>query len=224
MANQFLSLALFIMLLSFFIILNALSNFEEVKSKPVLSSIAMTFSNQAPEEILSPNTVEAPEESNKEGDTLDKLEALFNANIAGLKVQKNRLGTTMQITLPIEQFENSLRAPTSSTRTDTLQQRRGSPGTFMPVLISLMQTRETEIPYRMDMVLNTDKSPAKSVIDDTAQLKRDQQKVASLAKRLEESGLQKKLISAGLAQGDSKMINIYFTRYTPVNPLEDNTP
>ena len=73
MANQFLSLSLFIMLLSFFIILNSLSSYEDVKSKPVLNSISMAFSKDTPDPILAPNTVESPIESNNEGDSLDKL-------------------------------------------------------------------------------------------------------------------------------------------------------
>jgi len=221
MANQFLSLALFIMLLSFFIILNALSNFEDVKSKPVLSSIAMTFSDKSPEQILSPNTVESVLESNKEGDTLSKLEALFNAHITGIKTRKNRLGTMMKITIPITQFESSLLAP--ARKIDPVTLRFGAPGTFVPTLLSLMQTRETEIPYRMDMVLNTKQNPSSALTDNPQKLKADMEKVSTYSKRLVESGLPKKLISGGLGIGNPEMVDIYFTRYQPVNPLQNNS-
>lgn len=221
MANQFLSLSLFIMLLSFFIILNALSNFEDVKSRPVLNSIATTFSNNAPTEVYSPNTVESIEKSVNEGDTLDSLKKLFNAHITGAKVTKNRLGTTMHIQMPLAEFETSLLTP--SRNNTPASQRFGAPGTFTPTLISLMQTRETDIPYRMDMVLNTKIEPASATVDAPEQVRLDMNKISTLSKRLEESGLQKKLMSAGLAKGDVGMIDLYFTRYEPVNPVQEAT-
>lgn len=217
MANQFLALSLFIMLLSFFIILNTLSNFEDVKSRPVLNSIATTFSSNAPEEVHSPNAVESTQKSINEGDTLDNLKSLFNAHITGAKVSKNRLGTMMHIQMPLKQFESSLLAPS---RNRAPSQRLGAPGTFTPTLVSLMQTRETDIPYRMDMVLNTAIDPASAVVDEPEQIRLDMRKISTLSKRLEESGLQKKLISAGMAKGEVGMIDLYFTRYEPVNPLQ----
>lgn len=210
------------MLLSFFIILNALSNFEDVKSKPVLNSIALTFSNKDASEVLSPNTVQSIDMSNKEGDTLDKLQALFNAHITGVKITKNRLGTTMHLRMPLSQLESSLLEPTRrSSRIGS--QKLGAPGTFLPTLLSLMQTRETEVPYRMDMVLNTKKNPAASIVDSPEQTRIDMQKIALISQKLEESGIQKKLMSAGLGQGTENMVDIFFVRYIPVNPLPEDS-
>jgi len=213
MANQFLSLSLFIMLLSFFIILNSLSSYEDVKSKPVLNSISMAFSKDTPDPILAPNTVESPIESNNEGDSLDKLKNLFNAQITGVEVTTNRLGTMMHMRMPLSKFENSLLAPIRQVRPGA---RLGEPGTFIPTLLSLMQSRETEIPYRMDMVLNTAENPAEAFANDADQTRLDMKKIANLTKRLEDSGLDKKLISGGIARGEVGMIDIYFKRYIPV--------
>lgn len=207
------------MLLSFFIILNALSSFEETKSKPVLNSLSMTFSNEVPEEILSPNVIEAPEHETNEGDTLKKLESLFNAHITGLEVTKNRLGTTMHIRMPFSRFESSLMEPARDNADGNL--RLGAAGTFLPTLISLIQTRETDLPYRMDMVLNMKGKPAKRIQDAPASIRRNMQKISLVAQKLEENGLEKKLISAGLADGDVNMVDIYFAPYIPVNPVQE---
>ena len=83
-----------------------------------------------------------------------------------------------------------------------------------------MQTRETEIPYRMDMVLNIADNPATATSAEGDQTRKDMTKIASFAERLEQSGLEKKFISAGLGRGERGMIDIYFTRYIPVNPLQ----
>jgi len=216
--NQFLALSLFIMLLAFFIILNALSNYEDIKSRPVLNSLATAFANKSPKDPMAPNAVESKQKSISEGDTLDKLQTLFSAHITAAEASKNRLGTKMHIRLPLRQFESSLLAPS---RNNIRNARLGAPGTFTPTLLSLMQTRESEIPYRMDMVLNTQDKPASAVIDAPEQIRADMQKISTLAKRLEDSGLEKKLVSAGLAQGEVGMIDLYFTRYIPVNPIAE---
>ena len=47
MANQFLSLSLFLMLLSFFIVLNSMSDFEKQTAVPaVLNSLSLAFSSR----------------------------------------------------------------------------------------------------------------------------------------------------------------------------------
>ena len=219
MANQFLALSLFIMLLSFFIILNALSSYEETKAKPVLNSLSMTFSNNATVEILSPNVVEAPEHETNEGDTLSKLESLFNAHITGVEVTKNSLGTTMRVRMPFARFESSLMEPVRDG--DPSEQRLGAAGTFLPTLVSLVQTRETGLPYRMDMVLNVEGRPAKLVREKPASFRRNLQKIALVAKKLEVNGLEKKLVSSGLADGEENMVDVYFAPYVPVNPVQE---
>ncbi len=221
MANQFLSLAMFIMLLSFFIILNALSNFEDIKFRPVLNSLTTTFSNNSPEDVYSPNVIESTKQSINEGDTLDKLKRLFNAHIVSSETNKNRLGTIMHIRMPLEQFQKSLLAP--SRNNAVLAQSFGSPGTFTPTLVSLMQTKETEIPYRMDLVLNSAEDPAALIAQSPEKARTEMRKIALLTKRLEDSGLEKKLVSAGVVKGDAEMIDIYFTRYIPINPLGEAT-
>ena len=48
--GQLLAMSLFIMLLAFFIVLNAISNYENSKVKPVLQSIELTFASKITEE------------------------------------------------------------------------------------------------------------------------------------------------------------------------------
>ncbi len=219
MANQFLALSLFIMLLSFFIILNALSNFQEIKSRPVLNSLAAAFSNDEPKEVFAPSTVQSIQQSIQEGDTLDKLEQVFNAHITGVKIQKNRLGTMMHISMPLKQFESSLLAPARNRAFSS--DRLGEPGSFVSTLISLMQTKETDIPYRMDMILNTKRDPAAALTNSSEEIRQDMRKISILSKKLEDSGLEKKLLSAGLERGEVGMIDIYFSRYEAVNPVPE---
>ena len=110
MANQYLGLSLFIMLLSFFIILNSMSNFDEIKSSPVLNSISMTFAQEKVEDHTDPGFEEdTTQDSVRSGDTLDQLEELFRSQITGIEAEKNRLGTMMHVRIPLSQFEQKHR-------------------------------------------------------------------------------------------------------------------
>jgi len=217
MANQFLSLSLFIMLLSFFIILNTMSNYEEVKSRPVLNSLAQAFSSEVPEQVLAPATIQSPEQSMKEGDTINQLQTLFNAHITGVEMNTNRLGTELYVRMRVEDFELSLMAPATSSPFNTGTPSLGDPGSFMPTLISLMQSAELKIPYRMDLILNTADKPAILMSDSPEQLRLNRQKASLLTKKLQESGLPKKMMSAGLESGEEGFIDIYFKPYESLN-------
>ena len=62
------------MLLSFFIILNSMSNFDVTKSQPVLNSLSVAFSKIATNEDTNPNFEEDRNQSSfGEGDSLDQL-------------------------------------------------------------------------------------------------------------------------------------------------------
>lgn len=219
MSNQFLSLSLFIMMLSFFIILSTVSDFEQNKSQPVINSISTAFSNKEIEEKLLPNTVEAPEEAASEGDALDKLDKLFNTTITGAQITRNRLGTVMHVRIPVAEFEKAVNIPPAATLQGGAPILQNTDNSFMPTLASLIQTKSSEVTYRMDMVLNIDKPAAIKAKDDPQNLKKDIQKVTGFAEKLEAAGVPVKLVSAGVVQGDPLMIDIYFKRYQPFNPM-----
>ncbi|MGH1399268.1 MAG: hypothetical protein ACRBCT_08655 [Alphaproteobacteria bacterium] len=209
MANQYLALSLFIMLLSFFIILNGTADFEDTKSRPVLNSIALAFSDrEVKEETFKPNTVESAEKSVREGSTLDKIQGVFQSHITGYEVTKNRLGTEMHIRMPIPRFERAVLTPLAS---ETLQTDEG----FLPTLVSLIQTRESKNPYRMDMVMNMDAEPAKMALESPQSLKNSIKIAAAFTDALERAGMERKLISTGLEKGEVGFIDLYFRRYEP---------
>lgn len=213
MANQFLGLSLFIMLLSFFIILNTVSSFEDTKSRPVLNSLSLAFSNQEKRTELKPDVTKSEAEENNEGDTLEKLQAHFNAYITGAQIRKNRFGTMMHIRMPLEKFERAISMP-------ALQGAASGSG-FLPTLISLIQTRETEIPYRMDIVVNLENKPAFLQSKSPEIYNTNLKKAALFASSLESSGMQKKLMSVGLSKGSPGFVDIFFRRYEPFNPYNE---
>jgi len=214
MANQYLSLSLFVVLLSFFIILNGVSDFEEMKFQPVLNSIALTFADRQIEERLQPSSTPSEDLSVKEGNTLDKIRGLFNAHISGFEARTNRLGTIMVIRMPTPRFERAIFEPILESDLDE---------GFLPTLVSLIQTRDTEQPYRMDVMLNVSDTPADMLSNTPVDLGTNVAKIASFSERLEELGVEKKLVSIGLQKGQAGFVDLYFRRYEAFDPTGNLT-
>lgn len=218
MANEFLGLSLFIMLLSFFIILNALSDFEETKAAPIMSSLNMAFSAGAiDKDELAPSIESADETSMNEGTTLDKIEGLFGAQVKNFRVTKNRLGTEMYIRLPREEFEAALGA---SGQDLFLEEEGSNPmieAPFLEMLVDLINTARTSVPYRMDMVLNLGANPAVMRNESPEALDAAMRTVSFYSERLEREGMPIRFISAGLGAGESDIIELMFRRYVPVD-------
>ncbi len=93
-------LSLFLLLLAFFILLTAISTFEETKSREVLSSVASTFKADETREstaqivISTIGAVPEPEE------VVDDVERLWITAIPIAKVEALKSGRTLQLTVP----------------------------------------------------------------------------------------------------------------------------
>lgn len=219
MANQFLSLSLFLMLLSFFIVLNALSDFEDDKSKPVLNSLTLAFtSNERGQQEQMTAPVPSTQEGRRDGDTLGQVEGLFDAHIAGFEAKKNRFGTVMHVRVPVGRFENAI----DFTGLETLERPLGTQGSFVQTMVSLLRSAEENKPYRMDMVLNIPAEPALYADQDPDQLMRYLSRVSAFAERLETVGMPQKMMSIGLRQGEEGFVDLYFYEYTPFDLISDS--
>ncbi len=221
MANQFLALALFIVLLSFFIVLNSMSTYDEAKAKPVLNSISTAFNQDDQPIDLSESVAPDPINSVHQGDVLDNLKTLFTAQIASLDIRKNRLGTIMHVSMPLLQFEREILSPTAKIPDGIGGGVIGEE--FLPVLVSLLRAENTA-PYCMDMVLNIEANPATQKNNAPDTLTKNIQKVSTYTQTLERSGLPNRLMTAGLGKGDPKTIELYFRRHEPFSPVNAVEP
>ncbi|MFP4312713.1 MAG: hypothetical protein ACLFR0_00175 [Alphaproteobacteria bacterium] len=214
MANQYLALSLFIMLLSFFIILNSMSDFEEVKADPVLSSLNMAFSSAAVDKERERPSVKITEDvSSQEGNTLDKIKGLFENNITNFKVAQNRFGTEMRIVLSLEEFEQALQSTEELLLSDSAD---AGENTFLSTLVTLVLSEETGVPYRMDMILATGEEPSVLRNQSPEVLRDYTAKASSFAGFLEGQGLPQRFISTGLAGGEKNQVHLLFRQYEPV--------
>ncbi|MBX2835058.1 MAG: hypothetical protein KTR28_08830 [Micavibrio sp.] len=191
MANQYLGLSLFLMLLSFFIILNSMSEFKQDKAAPVLNSLTLAFTPDD-EVKLDAGPTEAPAPAEREGSTLDKIQGLFNAQISGLKAKQNRMGTELRLKMNRDAFM----AEANSTLAGD-----GS-AFFLDTLVSLIDTQNTAR-YKMDMV-------ASVAGDDRATRESVAQDMSALAGKLEAAGLPQNMISAGIGEGEAGTVELHF--------------
>ncbi|PCI56063.1 MAG: hypothetical protein COB36_04525 [Alphaproteobacteria bacterium] len=217
MANQFLSLALFLMLLSFFIVMNAVSSFDDSKTSPVISSLSLAFSNHIPKESEDPVKEATPRVASGEGDTLEALDGLFNAHISGFQATRNRLGTVMHVRTDVGAFENAIDI-SGIGYDDVAMDGRGS---FVLSMVSILRSQEKGQAYRVDMILNLAEDPAVLQKESPDEFLRDLKRVSGFAEKLERSGLPKKMISAGVGKGDIGFIDLYFYRYKPFDILAE---
>jgi hypothetical protein len=223
MGQHYLSLSLFIILLCFFLVLNSLSTFEPVKAQSAMNSLQSALTGSSPSDEGMPSLHFTPTENSPKGDALDQLKGLFSAQIKTFKASTNRMGTEMMVRLPVSEFEKSLQsAAAAGISPENAFERKG--GAFLPTLVSLMETAQSTVPYRMDILLNIPGDPA----DLGASGKDLVLKASGYSDTLERAGLPRKLISAGLAQAVSEnafegegdlYIELYFRRYVPVDPL-----
>ena len=97
-------LSLFLLLLAFFILLNALATIEETKTRKVLTSVATTFRSvvdfEAKTQILISDLGPTP----KPHEVLDVLEQLWVTAAPITKLEKLTRGQVMQMTLPVNEL------------------------------------------------------------------------------------------------------------------------
>lgn len=218
MANQFLSLGLFIIMLAFFLVLNSMSKFDATKAEVAINSVHKSFMTSAlPAEIeqYANNLSFRESESFRAGDALDNVQALFHSTIPDAKASKNRFGSILTVQVNKTAFEKALQGKTNTPegaqpRQDEFKER------FTAMLAAMLDT-QVSVPYTMDILLNIAQEPAALQKQDAAAASQALKTVSGYAQILQEQGVDSKLISPGLYKGESETVTLVFTRYEPIN-------
>lgn len=215
---QLLTLSLFIMLLAFFIVLNALSSFEEVKVKPIIDSVSSAFSGEVQRVDKAPSVTPNPENSVNEGETVERLDALFTAEIATFDATKSVRTGIMNVVLSKEDFAKAMKASGQEDLTK-VQNVSGLKTYFLPTLVSVLQSDRQGRPYRMDIVFHTKDNPSLLQNSDPAVLRAAMRDVAVYANILEKSGMPENLIGIAVEKGDPATVALFFRPHVPYSPV-----
>jgi hypothetical protein len=217
---QMMNLSLFIMLLAFFIVLNAISSYEEVKSAAVRESVAMAFNRDA--DIRERLSSDAPDESKSvnKGDAFDRLEALFDAQIASYEVTRSNSMGVMMVEMPLEEFSRAVMAVGQKDLTRYPTRRAVRENAFLPTLVSIMRKEIRGAPTRMEILFQADKNPARMQNQSPTEVKKIIDMGGALVQHLEKRGMPQKLVNIGIQKGKEDRVNLVFRKYVPFSPVK----
>ena len=216
-AGQMMNLSLFIMLLAFFIVLNSLSSYEEIKSEKVRRSIQITFSNEAKEELGAVSQSEL--ESFNEGHTFDRLDALFQAQIVTFDSQKSKSTGRMNVQLPYEKFISAIQAGGQYDATRYPSRREIRDNFFLPTLASIIRSNIDGAPTRMEITFHVPDNPAAMHNNAPDALKEKINVIGEVARSLMDQRLPEKLINISYEKGDPAIVDLSFIKYVPFSPV-----
>lgn len=213
---------MFIMLLAFFIVLAALSNFEEQKGVPVIESLNYAFSSNVQQRGPRPGIEQDEEQqSTEEGDTtVDRLDALFRAQISNISDPDiDKMRGTMRISMTRDQFEDAL----ESLKLLSIPQQSmidTAPQSFLRTLVSLLDSDDMGVPYHMAIIINKPQSAARLAKEDPEVIAEIMARTAQYAKILQDAGLPIILMNFGTGKGQADMIDLFFKPYSPYDPVK----
>lgn len=219
--GQLMNLSLFIMLLAFFIVLNAMSSYEPNLAEPIIESLDNTFSTDAVKKDAAPSVKEDAVNSVNEGDIFDRIDALFTAQIISYKKTISSNRGQMVIELPLEKFSQGVMAAGQKDLT-TMSTARNVRGNFLvPTLVSIIKSEQRDVTYRMDILMHVSDNPANLQNQNPTKLAATMRRGSALAKKLEQGGFSQKLINIGVKKGDEKMVQLVFRRHAPFQLLSE---
>lgn len=208
------------MLLAFFIILNAISTYEEEKFQPIVKSLETAFSNDLRREGDGPSMAPSPLQSVHDGETVERLDALFNAQLRGFKTTKSVISGRMTVEMDLADFQEAVSAIGQKTLTPS-NSFNPPRKYFLPTLVSILQSDKQGYDYRMEILLQTEENPARLQNREPAAVKEKIDLAGMLAQRLENEGMPQKHLNIGLREGNPSKVTLVFMRHVPFSPVEE---
>jgi hypothetical protein len=113
-------LGLFLLLLAFFILLNALATREEFKTRALINSLTLTFQTPKDAETSKTRFISALAPVPEPEDLMDEVERIWVASIPLVTVERLSNGRTMQVTMPVNELFVGSSAALRADRNDLL--------------------------------------------------------------------------------------------------------
>jgi hypothetical protein len=215
--SQILALGLFLMLLAFFIVLTTLSTFDEEQAAPVLASLEKAFAPRVYRQDIAQTTIAAPAESNNLGTSLERIAGLFRTRIPGTQVHAERTGILHVAVKTADLFEAIEQSQSPPTSNSNNAKNIG----FRDIFVAVLMSQKTEMPLRMDILINLPKNPADKKKAQKNLTVKQIQKVAKIAAMLQKQGLPLHLYSFSYSKGAQDMTDITFSVYEAYSPSKD---
>jgi len=194
--TQGLFLALYLLILAFFILLVSISTLEEVKAKAAINSVTATFSN------ILPPTVDITSFSTDDADVLagqafqEEITGIFATTFQVAKVEVIQPGRLMRVVVPTE----VLFVPASA-------EIKPAQFPFLDRLVASLSGRPEHLRYDMEFVIGSNYAGGKSLpIGQTLEMARG----GAFVRQLHGRGAPPDSISIGLKAGDPGEVVLWF--------------
>jgi len=189
-------LSLFLLLLAFFILLNALATIEETKSRQVLTSVAATFRSVVDADTSAQVLLSELGPASEPDEILEAMEQLWVTAVSVTKVETLSAGQLMQITMPVNELFLGGKAVLRSDRKQLLERAA-----------RVLSVQAKSVVAELELVLGTPPiDPAKLEEDPSLAI----QRAVVLAGALLEVGAAKDKVSTGVRVGDPKVLRLRF--------------
>lgn len=201
---QYMSLSLMILLLAFFIVLNAISSFQADKISPRLESIDRKFATKAKGGESFPARVAAPASKEGAGEVFDLIEETLKSQGIPFEAQRLSGNSALFVRLPEERFMYL-------TGTAANDRQKTEKNIFLGKLVMLTMPASATAPrHRIRVMIATGDSPARLAKDDATRFAARVALADRIASRLMFNGLDPATLSLGLAPGRAGFIDLYF--------------
>jgi len=212
LGNQLLALSLFIILLAFFALLNAKSNYDEQKSKAVLQSLERSFAIQTTGTPDLSARIEDPRQRAGAGEALDKIEGILRAQSIPFEVQQLSGNGEFYIELDKNKFLEFIGIGVGK--------KNDVDPVFMAKLIILLQPQNLITQYKVKIALGMASNPVTNY-KKTPQSVIDAIKITDqIANQFIKHGLERKQIEITIEHTNPEKITLYFDRFKEIEQGE----
>lgn len=216
-------LSLFLLLLAFFILLNTLSTFEEAKARQVIKSVTSTFKteliNKTKAQIFISTLGAVPDAK----DIINNLENLWVTAVPIANVEELHDGSTMQLTMPVNDLFVGGEIALRSDREDLMKATASALSAqipdstiemqFMMGIDSLVRLKTTMPVQKEEVEIPAvDQNPEEINLNVPDEDNRSLAfaRVGNVAQKFIDAGVASSNISIGLRHADPKVIRIRF--------------
>lgn len=216
-SSQLMALSLFIMLLAFFIVMNAVSTYDTKKINPTLNSLEHAFASKVDKNKQGGEPSVSPSEqfSIHEGDVYDRMNALFNTQFPANEMNIDKQRGTMQTQVIYDSLKSAAIALGQRNALTQKDDEGLLQNFFIPTLVALINNRDMGQHYKMDMIYNIDQDPAALKKDNPKLLKTYISDIDLVSTKLIEAGLPPEMVTIGLQKGSPDKVDLLFRKFTP---------
>jgi len=227
LAGHLLALSLFIILLAFFILLNAMSFFEQKRTTRTIEAIQTVFAREGGH----PGFVPSEERDSQltldptagEGSASSRAKNLFHTLLPGYRIDTDEKNSIVHLRVPFTDIEALALLVSSQSPVDTkeTERRKEHARKFFPALVSLIGAEGDAARFSIEIIRNLPSRPGKASNEQPDLLQKEAERLALVLERLGQAGLPAGALSGGFAEGDGKTADIYFRPFPAHLPADE---